>query len=117
VTIGTIPRNSRSASCVLTDSRRCALNTFTCILAARPSSAQSTPSPDRGGGDPDEIERQPYAIGHYGDYDNGSANQYRPRPYGYRYYQPEDLYEYRRHEFRSDGNYCYYHGCAPGNAY
>ena len=52
-----------------------------------------------------------------GDYDNGSANQYRPRPYGYRYYQPEDLYQYRRHEFRSDGNYCYYHGCAPGNAY
>src|SRR5215813_6241250 len=49
-----------------------------------------------------------------GDYDNGS---YRPRPYGYRYYQPEALYQYRRHEFRSDGNYCYYHGCAPGNSY
>lgn len=54
-----------------------------------------------------------------GGYDNGSdaGAQYRPRPYGYRYYQPQDLYQYRRHEFRSDGNYCYYHGCAPGNVY
>lgn len=54
-----------------------------------------------------------------GDDDNGNsgASQYRPAPYGYRYYQPGDLYEYRRHEFRSDGNYCYYHGCTPSNSY
>jgi len=55
-----------------------------------------------------------------GSYDNGSygdSQYYRPRPYGYRYYQPQDLYQYRRDEFRSDGNYCYYHGCDSGNGY
>ena len=52
-----------------------------------------------------------------GGYDNGGYgdSQYRPRPYGY--YQPQELYPYRRHEFRSDGNYCYYHGCDSRDMY
>ena len=52
-----------------------------------------------------------------GSYDNGSYgdSQYRSQPYGYRY--PQELYPYRRHEFRSDGNYCYYHGCDSRDMY
>jgi hypothetical protein len=57
--------------------------------------------------------------GDRGDYDAGSYgdSQYRTQPYGYRYYQPQELYPYRRHEFRSDGNYCYYHGCDSRDVY
>ena len=55
-----------------------------------------------------------------GDRDSGSYSDsqdygYQPRPY--RYYEPQDMYQYRRHEFRSDGNYCYYHGCDSRNTY
>jgi len=55
----------------------------------------------------------------HGGYDNGSYgdSQYQPQPYGYRYYQPQELYPYRSHEFRSDGNYCYYHGCDSRDMY
>jgi hypothetical protein len=60
------------------------------------------------------------ANGDRGGYDKGNYSDsqdygYRPRPYGY--YQPQELYQYRRHEFRSDGNYCYYHGCDSRNVY
>ena len=50
-----------------------------------------------------------------GSYSDSQEYGYRPRPYGY--YEPQGLFQYRRNEFRSDGNYCYYHGCDSRNVY